>query len=317
MKHLALIACAAGLLLTGCGGGSTGSNPLPKQLPATWTVQAGASSQNEALQGLDYYPASITINVNDTVVWKFPAGEPHTVAFLGPLTSPPPPNDPNVPKPAGGATYDGSTYTSSGFVLGGGTYRLTFTKAGTYKYYCLIHGEMVGTIVVQPKGSTYPQSQAQITSAGDTGMQSDLQAASNALSLFPYTAGGPHLSAGLSQGLGVPPPGPSSIVRFLDGPNLTDTSVTVAAGTTITWTNLDSNLPHTVTFPAAGQTLPQMDPFSAPSGGTAYNGSALVNSGPLMPGQSFSLTLTKAGTYTYYCLFHDGPTGMVGTVTVQ
>ena len=60
-----------------------------------------------------------------------------------------------------------------------------------------------------------------------------------------------------------------------------------------------------------------MDPFSPPSGGTTYDGSALVNSGPLMPGQSFSLTFTKAGTYTYHCLFHDDTENMIGTITVQ
>ncbi len=266
---------------------------------------------------MEFYPKTVTIDAGDSVTWKFPAGEPHTVTFLGPRTSPPPPSDPSAQAPAGGSTYDASTYTSSGFVAGGKTYTLTFTKPGSYTYYCLIHGDMVATLVVQPKGTSYPQTQAQLDSSGTTMMQADLQTAAAAVQLFPYASGGTHLAAGISTTLGVAPPGPSSVVRFLDGPSLKDSNVTVAVGTTVTWTNLDANLPHTVTIPPAGQPAPEMSPFSPPSGGTTYDGTALVNSGPLMAAQNYSLTFTKPGTYTYYCLFHDGPEGMMGTVTVQ
>ena len=55
MKRLAYAACAA-LLLAGCnGGGGTNTAPPPAQ-SLGWTVQAGASDQNEALQALEYYP---------------------------------------------------------------------------------------------------------------------------------------------------------------------------------------------------------------------------------------------------------------------
>lgn len=315
MKRLLILALAVATIASGCSSGSVGT-PTPSPTSSHWFVQAGGSSQSEAVQGLAYYPKTITIDAGDAITWTFPAGEPHTVAFLGPKASPPPPTDPSVAQPAGGSTYDGTVYTSSGFVLGGKSYALTFTKAGTYKYYCLIHGEMVGTVVVAPPGTPYPQTQSDITDAAQTSLQADLAAATNALSLFPYAAGGAHVAAGLSPGLGAPPLGPSSVVRFLDGTTLQDTNVTVALGTTVVWTNLDSNLPHTVTFPVAGQQLPAMDPFSPPSGPSTYDGSTLTNSGPLFGGQSFSLTFTKAGTYTYDCLFHDDE-GMTGTVTVQ
>jgi plastocyanin len=318
-KRLAYLACAISLLLAGCESSNNTVPPRPPQQsgPLTWAVQAGGSDQNEALQALQFYPATITINAGDSVTWRYPAGEPHTVTFLGPNSAPPPPNDPSVPAPAGGNTYDGSTYTSSGFMLGGKTYTLTFTKAGTYTYYCLIHGEMVGKVVVQPAGTAYPTSVGSILEQMPTAVSADLKTALDAVSQFPYPVGGPHLAVGMSAGLGKPPLANASVVRFLDGDKLSDTTVTVAAGTTVTWTNLDSNLPHTVTFPVAGQQLPQMDPFSPPSGGTTYDGSTLVNSGPLFGGQSFSLTLTKPGTYTYNCLFHDDTEGMVGTIVVQ
>lgn len=60
-----------------------------------------------------------------------------------------------------------------------------------------------------------------------------------------------------------------------------------------------------------------MSPFSPASGPRSYDGTQPVNSGVLFPGQSFSLTFTKAGTYTYHCLFHDDTEHMVGTIVVQ
>lgn len=318
MKHLVYVACAAALLLAGCGGGNSNNYTVPpQQQAATWYVTAGATADSQAVQALQYYPSSITIDAGDSITWVYPAGEPHTVTFLGPKTSPPPPNDPSVPAPAGGKSYDGSTYTSSGFILGGGSYTLTFPKAGTYTYYCLIHGEMVGTVVVQDKGKPYPQSAGDIAKVQGPLIASDIAAGENAVTKFPYTSGGTHLAAGISQNLGAMPFTNSSVVRFLDGDQLSDTSVTIAAGTTLTWTNLDTNLPHTVTFGPAGQPFPGMPPFSPPSGGTTYDGTTLVNSGPLFGGQSFSLKFTTPGTYTYHCLFHDETENMIGTVVVQ
>lgn len=323
MKHLAYVACAAVLLLAGCGGGNNNTVPPgapSKQQPQSWTVQAGGSEQNEAVQALQFYPSTITIDEGDSVTWQYPAGEPHTVTFLGPQATPPPPSDPNVAAPAGGTTYDGSTYTSSGFMLLGQSYTLTFPKAGTYKYYCLIHGEMVGTVVVQKAGTLYPKGQSQYSSDASSAVAADLKAGSDSTALFPYAPGGPHLTAGISPGLGQPPLTNSSVVRFLDSNDPTNSTVTVAAGTTVTWTNLDSNLPHTVTIPPAGAGEPNMPPFAPPSGGNTYDGTTLVNSGPMIagtPGASFSVTFTTPGTYTYYCLFHDDTEKMIGTVVVQ
>ncbi len=67
-------------------------------------------------------------------------------------------------------------------------------------------------------------------------------------------------------------------------------TITVAIGTTITWTNNDSTL-HTVTS--------LTDAF---------------DSGTLANGGTFSFTFTTAGTYQYRCSIH---TEMQGTVIVQ
>ena len=134
---------------------------------------------------------------------------------------------------------------------------------------------------------------------------------------FPYAPGGPHLAAGISFGLNHAPPASSTVVRFLDAPNTGQNTVTVALGTTVTWTNLSNNFPHTVTFGKAGQPFPKLNPFAPPSGGPTYDGSTITNSGVIPPGASYALTFTKQGTFIYHCLFHDDTENMIGTVIVQ
>jgi plastocyanin len=68
-------------------------------------------------------------------------------------------------------------------------------------------------------------------------------------------------------------------------------ALTVKVGTTVTWTNDDTDA-HTVTSQAAGGPL---------------------QSQALATGQTFSYTFTKAGTYAYLCTIHPF---MVATVTV-
>jgi plastocyanin len=62
----------------------------------------------------------------------------------------------------------------------------------------------------------------------------------------------------------------------------------VSMGTTVTWTN-DSQVAHTVT----GDDL------------------SFEDSGIIDPGQTFSYTFTKPGTYTYHCSPHPYMTGVV------
>ncbi|HET8629075.1 MAG TPA: plastocyanin/azurin family copper-binding protein [Thermomicrobiales bacterium] len=69
-------------------------------------------------------------------------------------------------------------------------------------------------------------------------------------------------------------------------------TLTVAVGDTVTWRNT-SDVPHT---------------------STANDGA--WDSGNVAPGQSFSFTFTRAGTYAYYCQYHRAM-GMVGTIVVQ
>jgi plastocyanin len=87
--------------------------------------------------------------------------------------------------------------------------------------------------------------------------------------------------------------------------SLTDTAyqpnpIQVSVGTTVTWTNNDSQ-PHTVTSGSNGQP------------DNKFNSSPNFN--PLLTqGQTFSFTFTQAGDYPYFCMLHPN---MVGTVSVS
>ena len=71
-------------------------------------------------------------------------------------------------------------------------------------------------------------------------------------------------------------------------------NLTVAAGDTITWTNLDA-VPHTV---------------------TSADGSPLeFDSGTFLQDESFNIVLDEPGTYEYFCMIH--PDSMMATVTVE
>ncbi len=308
-------ACAFFVALAACNGGAASPPPFNTS-PGNFTIVAGGSSNAEAMQALRYYPNSYTVNVGDTVTWMFPAGEPHTVTLLGPAAGPPPLTDPGLQLPHGGTTYDGTVYTSSGFRLLNATYGLTFTKAGTYTFFCLIHGGMTGTIVVQPAGSAYPASNSIGISGATAAQTADLALGAAAVAQFPYTAGGPHLVAGITPGLTAGAPSAVTVLRFLDGPDVTATSVTVHVGDTVTWTNQSNNAPHTVTAAPVGAPFPTLNPFQPPSGGNTYDGTTLVNSGVMNPGSSFALKFTKAGTYSIHCIFHDDTENMIGTVVV-
>lgn len=67
------------------------------------------------------------------------------------------------------------------------------------------------------------------------------------------------------------------------------TSLKVKAGTTVTWTNKDTDA-HTVT--------------SSGSGGP-------LHSAPLTTGATYRYTFTKAGTYAYLCTIHPFMTATV------
>lgn len=320
-RHFAGLAAAV-MLIAGAGCNSSTTTPTPGPTPiaaplAGWHVIAGSQDSTEAFQALPFYPSTITIDAGDTVNWTFPAGEPHTVSFPLPGASPVPPSDPTAAAPQGGTIYDGSAYVSSGFLVDGAKYALTFPTPGTYTYYSLPQAPLAGgKIVVQAKGTAYPQAQSSIDALAQSAITTDIATAQQSLTAFPYATSPMHIAAGMAAGLGAGPPANGTVMRFVTAPTQTMGAITVAVGTTVVWTNQANNVPHNVYFPIVGGQPPQGPPGIAGNGAATYDGTAIANSNVLAPGQSYSLTFTQAGTFKYYCLFHDDE-GMTGTVIVQ
>ncbi len=292
-------------------------------MPVTWIVGEGASTDNFALQDLDFYPKTITIDAGDKIAWHVasgPGGDAHTTTFLAPGQTPPPDSSLAAVTPAGGTVVDGTKFVNSGIVFGGQVVTFSFPKPGTYQYMCLFHQPaMEGTIVVQKAGTPYPHNAQYYRDFAAIDEWEDLGQAQTSVASFPFKVGGTTFAAGIDKGRTSLPPPDSTVLRFLntndDSKLATSANITIKAGTTLTWVNESSNEPHTITFPPKGQPPPNINPFGPQIGGSTYDGTKLASSTALRAGQHYALTFTKAGTFKYYCLFHDN-SGMVGTITV-
>jgi plastocyanin len=96
---------------------------------------AAAASQSVSIGDNFYSPKSITITEGDTVVWTNTGQAPHSVT-------------------ADGGSFDSSpNCPTSGCLENGDTYSHTFNSAGSFSYFCRVHGQsMSGTVVVEAAG---------------------------------------------------------------------------------------------------------------------------------------------------------------------
>lgn len=123
---------------------------------ATAALAAGtalAADHDVGIAGLEYEPAEITVAVGDTVVWTVTEsiGSPHSVTSGAP-------GDPDE-----GAVFDSG---DDGLANDGDTYEFTFETAGTYPYYCTVHGaSMSGTVIVAEAAASPAESPAAATEA--------------------------------------------------------------------------------------------------------------------------------------------------------
>ncbi len=308
--------------------------------PMAWKVGIGADSPDHGIQAQDFFPRTITIDAGDTITWTMTADFAHTVSFLSGAR---PPDialpraggklefNPLIALPQGGRTYAGRGLASSGFLEGKGkTYTLTFTRPGRYRYDCLIHPGMAGTVIVQPRGATLPKTQADYEQIAQRQRVAELQGGRAALEASKVsTAAGP---GGTEYTIPLPGSAParSSIIRFAPE------ALTIKAGDTVRWVMKDPFEIHTITFVGGQQPpafiVPEPQPqgpprfyfnpkAAGPLGGAAHQGQGYYNSGILTPTvvpgpKAYSLTFTKPGTYNYWCVVHV-PQGMKGVIIVQ
>jgi plastocyanin len=143
-------------------------------------VKAGISQEGESAGVIQFAPKDLTVAAGTPVTWNLAF---HTVSFNAPEDArpdivqasngtwsfngktftpvgytppapPPPPSGPSDQPPAplniDGGTWNGTGFFNSGSINAQGDvfFKLTFAKPGTYKYECLIHPDMEGTIKV-------------------------------------------------------------------------------------------------------------------------------------------------------------------------
>ena len=118
------------VLLVSCGGGNATvpapptptAPPTPMATP-TPTPVAGVTHVSITFTSR-YQPANIQVPVGTTVTWTNNDNVGHTVTFRNGMAD------------------------SRRIDAGGGTFRYTFASKGIFPYYCTIHPDMVGVVIV-------------------------------------------------------------------------------------------------------------------------------------------------------------------------
>jgi plastocyanin len=125
------------LLLAGCGsGGATGeAASIDKPGP-------GAPASVVTIAGVMFEPSQLSVATGTTVKWTNEDDIPHTVTSGKPKRQ----GIPGISEDRPGRP-DGTFRESFGGA--GSQYEFTFEEAGAYNYFCEIHANMTGTIVVE------------------------------------------------------------------------------------------------------------------------------------------------------------------------
>jgi plastocyanin len=331
---LVLVVAAAG-----CGDDSDDSSKTSTSdepsvsVPDKIEIGAGMNDPKDAnVVVLQFMPAEVTVEVGTPVDWAWSGAEPHSVTFLAPgQTLPPPGADPALfqPTPATGP-IDGTTFVNTGLQpLGPGSptsYEASFAKAGDFTYYCVIHPQMVGKVTVVDPGS------------GDVDTNKTV-ADARAADAAKYLAEGRKAKDALTKAAPVSSKNDDGSTTWTVqmGASTEHTDVlafaptprNVKAGDTVTFVN-GSAAPHTASFfmkdaePITSPLDPKVDPPAPGPSPQALALSGFFNTGLLPPdappgagpplaARSYSFTVPEAGTYPYVCLLH-APSDMTGTV---
>jgi len=306
---------------------------VPLSTFGQWQAKAGAQSPDclvggdsdlklasgcQAYQAMAFIPNEIWIHQNDSITWTRATDEGHTVTFLyqpqpATLGAPPYPAAQQRQSNAAGCTAygsattpDNSAYDPSGteglqcvhsgtIAAYGDTYTVQFPAEGNFKFTCLIHASMYGTVHVLEAGATLPYTQAQynsLASAESSNIVSNLTLPPFSVKGVPrvYTVG-KIVSTGGGWQYG-------SLFRFLDGQGNVLTQkqpLVVHLGQTAEFINVDPAEPHTITFgcptddpdcpvhPGPGALVSQNDNGATPSGSAADGARHAALNAPFHP----------------------------------
>jgi plastocyanin len=232
--------------------------------------------------------------------------------------------DPRGALPQGGKTYNGSALTGSGVATPGGPapkpYVLKFTKAGTFKYFCVVHPGMNGTVRVVPKRKRIPSA----TAFARATQRNLAKWAKAARKLAKYTPPANTIAGGHDKG---------GVVQLRFFPS----SIHVPVGGTVNFAVTSKYEIHTASFGdpaylnqasdgiitpvAAGAgppTLnfsalvaypsdppPALPPYTGTQHGNGFLSTGILDNDRATPSPTTSrITFNKAGTYQFVCLVH-------------
>jgi len=333
---------------------------VPAAGAKTKVVVAGGPPPAKALAGTVTFPQDldlngffrrrITIHVGDSVRWVFSRAVVHTVTFLPPgqkrpsLEVPDPAspytgfNDaagaplwfngqpsllipPDHAFPQGGSSTDGKKYTNSGLSAPAfHPYKLKFTKTGTFRYLCLVHPGMSGSVKVVAKSRPVPSARAD--SAARTAEYK--LAVKRARQLVRFTPPANNVVAGHDRGV-------VSWFRFFPR------AQTVGVGQPVRFSISSTSEIHTVAFgpapyrdalekelimaqpqPSGPPRLqfnpmiflpsdPVLPPYTGANHGNGFLNTGVLDTNPSTPAPSSAdVTFTTAGTYSFECTIHPG-----------
>jgi plastocyanin len=318
-------------MLVACGGDDGNKKKAADTAPATVKLQAGVNDPKDRnVAVLAFLPASVTVKTGAKIEWTAPGPEPHTITFLPLGQTPPSPDKPeNAALRAQSTTgnYDGTTGYGSTIIPTGQkaeTYSLTFSKAGDYKYYCIIHPGMQGDVkVVDDPAAAEPQSAINKRYGVEiTKWLAEGRAAKKALTeAAPKKTANDDGTTTWTVEMGVNT-AHTAVLAF------SPVNAAIKAGDKVTFINNSSD-PHTASFKGTGA-LPQ-NPESAEAMAASpgkspqtLNATGVFNTGWLPPNappgagppevvRSYTYVVPAAGEYSYICLLHS-PSGMGGTI---
>ena len=138
----------------GAARAQAGGIAAPTHAPEATGATVSASWGDKLVAFNRFDPETVTIKAGQTVLWRDASPYmPHTVSFQPHFKTP---SDPGAFLPAGaktGSRFAGGEAHSGMFgpapFFPTDTFSLTFTKAGTYPYLCLLHPGMAGTVKVE------------------------------------------------------------------------------------------------------------------------------------------------------------------------
>jgi plastocyanin len=120
------------LSAVGKGTAAVGAALVARPLSSIGNPQSAAAQGAASVSIVDFAfnPGSVAVDAGGTVTWTNQGPSPHTVT-------------------ANDGSFD------SGTLDAGGSFSFTFMSAGTFSYFCAIHPDMVGSVVVS--GGTTPE----------------------------------------------------------------------------------------------------------------------------------------------------------------